>query len=129
MLNINTFLCPSTNNLYVKGNNFDDNHAYFKLYIDIWVGTDSKGNACKSTAEIQAAIAYGTILGINTNTYFDGNDYDNPIKTFLDDRIFDNPIYGFQKNYYAYIKQNSVELQDNLFSYSPDGSELSFNCM
>ena len=113
----------------VKGNDFNDGSMYFRLHINIWSGTNSQGKPWKSNAEIKDAVNNGVVKGFLANTYFDGADYENPIKTFLDDRIYDYPIYGFQKVYYAYIKQNSIELEDNLFSYSSSGDELAFNCM
>ena len=60
------------------------------------------------------------------NSYFDFDDYDDPIKTYLDDR-FKFPLTSqFQKSITVYVQQNEVELKDNIFQYSPDGDKKSF---
>ena len=60
------------------------------------------------------------------HNYFDGNDYENPIKSYLDDSASDYLIDGFQKVMFGYVKENTVSTQDNIFDYSPNGVESSF---
>ena len=62
------------------------------------------------------------------NSYFDGNDYENPIKDYIDDKIFDNLNDNSQKVIYAYVKQNTATVQDDIFHYSLDGVDSDFNC-
>ena len=44
------------------------------------------------------------------NSYFDSNDYSNPIKDYLDDRIYDKITYQYTKEISAFIRQSSLEL-------------------
>ena len=62
------------------------------------------------------------------NSYFDGNDYENPIKDYLDDRIYDFLNDNSQKLTNAYIKQNTATVQDDIFHYSLNGVDSNFNC-
>jgi len=41
---------------------------------------------------------------ILVNSYFDAEDYDTPIKTYLDDRLFYNLLPGFTKTSHVYIQ-------------------------
>ena len=58
----------------------------------------------------------------------DGNDYENPIKDYIDDRILDVITDNEQKIIFAYVKQNTATVQDNIFDYSLDGVDSKFNC-
>ena len=59
--------------------------------------TDSKGNAWKSDNDIKKAIVKSNLATILVNSYFDGDDFSNPIKDYLDDRIYDFGVDGMQK--------------------------------
>ena len=61
------------------------------------------------------------------NSYFDANDYSTPVKYYLDDRLFDYPLYGFRKEVYTYISQDSATLEDNIYRYSSDQVQMDFN--
>ena len=62
------------------------------------------------------------------NSYFDGNDYENPIKDYLDGRILDYLIDKNEKFISINLKQNTVSVQDDIFHYSLDGIDSSFKC-
>ena len=55
------------------------------------------------------------------STYFDYDDYENPLKTFVDDQ----DLYGISNQFSTYldvkVQQNKAYLSDNLFySFSPE---------
>ena len=56
--------------------------SYFELQFNRWSGTDPKGNPCKSSQVIDAAIDSSSIGIAMVNTYFDFDDYSSPIKTY-----------------------------------------------
>ena len=58
--------------------------------------------------------------------YFDFEDYNQPIKSYLDDSIYYFLMSGFSKRVDLYVRQNSVENVDSIFRYQPGGSEDSF---
>ena len=105
---------------------YSDNYTYFDFRIFRWSGTDSNGNPWKSDAEIDAAIDSTNIVVIVVNSYFDFNDFVQPIKTFLDDQFYYNLISGFTKYVDLYIRQNTVERKDSIFRYEPVGISSSF---
>ena len=108
------------------GNSFADNFTFFELLITRWSGTDSKGNTWKSDAEIDKAIDSTYIQLAMINSYFDFDDYNKPIKSFLDDQFFYPLTSGFTKNANMYIRQNTAEQKDSLFRYQPSGTQSSF---
>ena len=61
------------------------------------------------------------------NSYFDGNDFENPVKYYIDDRIYDILDIKYEKVTFAYIKENTLSLQDNIFNYSPNSVDSKFN--
>ena len=38
------------------------------------------------------------------NTYFDFDDYDNPVQTFIDDRFYIETLPGYTKTNLAYVQ-------------------------
>ena len=78
--------------------------------------------------DIENAVEGAIMAMVFVNSYFDSNDYSNPIKDYLDDRIYNKITYQYTKEIFAYIRQSSLELQDNILQYSPDGNQSSFNC-
>ena len=108
------------------GNSFADNFTFFELSITRWSGTDSKGNPWKNDTEIDKAIDSTYIQLAMINSYFDFDDYNKPIKSFLDDQFYYPLTSGFTKNANMYIRQNTAEQKDSLFRYQPSGSQSSF---
>ena len=60
------------------------------------------------------------------NTYYDFDDFSNPVKTYFDDKFSYDFVAGFEKETDIYIRQNSVEQKDNIFRYTPKGDESNF---
>ena len=55
------------------------------------------------------------------NSYFDFEDYDNPVKTYLDDRFRYNLVNSLEKFVVISLQENEAETKDNYFQYSPEG--------
>ena len=54
------------------------------------------------------------------SSYFDYNDYDNPIKTYLDDEDYIGLLPEYSKYLELRVKKNTANLYDNLFyNYNP----------
>ena len=107
--------------LYVQGNTYSDVYSYFELTIEKW-----SGDGCKSSDEIRDAIINSWLDLPITNTYFDFDNYDQPVGTFIDDNYWYDLMPGFEKTDKLYIRQNEVELFDSLYHYSPFGDVQSF---
>jgi hypothetical protein len=61
-----------------------------------------------------------------TNAYFDFDDYDKPVKNYLDDRFFTRLLNLQRIEQTVYLRNNQIEAQDSFFAYTPGGSESEF---
>ena len=125
-MKINEYIWPKSNDLTVLGNSFSDNFTYFEINFKRWVGKDSKGNTWKSDKVINETLNNISLTIALVNTYYEFEDFDNPVKTYFDDKFYYNFVAGYSKTSDIYIRQNSVEQKDNIFRYSPKGDESSF---
>ena len=124
-----TYYWPKTTNFTVKGNFYDPNYSRIEVQVLKWNGTDSKGNLWKSDEIIKSKMSEIYLDVILSNSYFDGDDYENPIKDYMDDRIYAFPNWGYWSGMTAYMQKNSIELKDSVYRYSPDGDNKEFSCM
>ena len=60
------------------------------------------------------------------NTYYDFDNYTNPVKTYIDDKFYYNFVANYEKQTDIYIRQNSIEQKDTIFRYTPKGDESNF---
>jgi hypothetical protein len=68
-----------------------------------------------------------TVMDITVvNAYFDFDDYEKPVKTYLDDRFLFNLLLGYKLEQTTYLRNNQIETQDGFFAYTPDGDESEF---
>ena len=102
------------------------NRNYFELLFTRCSGTDSKGNIWKTTSQINSALNDAKLGIAVVNSYFDFDDYNTPIKTFIDDQLNYYFLPGYEKETDVYIQNNSAEQLDNYFRYSPRGYQSNF---
>ena len=83
-----------------------------------------EGVGCKSDAEIDDIVNTHNIDIEVISTYFDFNNYDNPIQHFLQDLniVALTPNLSQYVNYY--VRENTATLNDNIFLGSQAGSEV-----
>ena len=79
--------------------------TFFQLSFIKCSGTDSKGNVWKSESVINTALDTAALKVAMVNTYYDFDDYSNPIKTYLDDSYYYEFVSGYQKNADIYISR------------------------
>lgn len=108
------------------GNYLSSNLTYFEVNFFKWAGADANGNLCKSDAEITTAINSAYVQLALVNTYYDFDDYSQPVKTYFDDQIYLDLIYDFHKKNEVFVRESSVEQLDSFFRYSPNGDQSSF---
>ena len=60
------------------------------------------------------------------NTYFDQDDYTNPIKTYIEDGLEYNGLNSYKSDVKLYFQQNDVEMLDDYFSLIPNPEQKSF---
>ena len=81
---------------------------------------------CQTDAVINTALQ-DIFLNINfVNSYMDFDDYDTPVKTYVDDRYSYRGVPGFGKKVTMYMKENSVELSDSILGLGQTTSQEFF---
>ena len=67
-----------------------------------------------------------SILVFIVNTYFDQDDYTNPIKTYVEDGLEYNGLNSYQSQAKFYFQKNDAEMLDDYFSIFPSPEQKSF---
>ncbi|CAI2384546.1 unnamed protein product [Moneuplotes crassus] len=132
-LKLSEFYCPDSRNLSVLGNILSETVSYFSFSIarqeyDVISRCNNATSAvtCQSNTTIDSIMSKVQIRLYVVNTYFDFEDYDNPIKTYLDDRFLFYLIPGFSLNIGVRLQKNEAEIQDDYFAFAPGGNNKEF---
>ena len=125
-MKIKTYICPKSNDLTLLGNQFSDSFSYFQISFKKCDGTDALGNPCKSDTEITNALNSAALSMAMVNTYYDFDDYAEPVKTYFDDQFYYNFVSDFEKKMDIFVRQNSVEQKDSIYRYTAKGDESNF---
>ncbi|CAI2363351.1 unnamed protein product [Moneuplotes crassus] len=121
-LGIDQYYCPNSRDFKIQGNSLSNAFNLFGLDL-LKCNSTTSTVGCESDANINDFIKEIEIGIFVVSSYFDFEDYDSPIKTYLDDRFFYRLLPGYTKEYYVRIQKNSIETQDNYFAYKPGGDE------
>ena len=116
-----SYLCPKNSDFFVRANYNSENYELVQVNLYKWSGSN-----CKSDAEINDVINSHYIdIGI-ISTYFDFNDYTNPVKYYLQDDNYIYLIYNLvpEMSQYVnyYILKNTAFLNDDIFFGSQGSS-------
>ena len=95
-LGIKEFYCPDSREFAALGNILSETYKYFEFNVNKCDNATSPV-VCATPAEIDAVQKTLEIDLYVVNSYFDFDDYNNPIKTYIDDRFYYNLIPGFTK--------------------------------
>ena len=71
---------------------------YVYIRIAKWSGTTSNGVPCKNQTEIDQYINSNSLLTIVSLAYYDFDDYEDPIKYYIDTKMYFTLVSGFTKN-------------------------------
>ena len=69
---------------------------------------------CQSDNVIEGILKNAYLSLSIQNSYVDFDDYDTPVKSYLDDKYLFKGIPGYSKEVKLYLKENEVELTDSL---------------
>ncbi|CAI2374751.1 unnamed protein product [Moneuplotes crassus] len=125
LLKISEYYCPENKNFTVMGNLHSEELSFFNFQISRCNNATSS-TTCKTNEEIDQLAAAIDVRMMVVNTYFDFEDYDKPIKTYLDDRFLLYMTPGFTQNVYVKIQKNEAEIQDDYFAFAPGGDVTEF---
>lgn len=109
------YLCPTDDTYSLIG---DFNSGIFQnleIFIFPCVNSTANNNHCQSDADISSMITSGYIDLALVNTYFDFDDYDEPVKSYVTstNNMFLTP--DLTQYYEGFIQQNKVSKSDNIF--------------
>ena len=107
---LSTYVCPKNTDFFIRANFNSDNYEVIQITIEKWSGSN-----CKSDTEINSVINKNYIEIALISSYFDFDDYENPIHYYLQDMNLFNliPTLGLQVQYQA--KQNQAVMNDDFF--------------
>ena len=81
--NITNYLCPVQNNYTLHGDFNSREFHYIRSIITKWINSTENSNHWKAEEEIDRVVNSGYIDIALVNSYFDFDDYENPIKKYL----------------------------------------------
>ena len=118
-MSLDKHICPSNDDYYMVG---DYNSKLFRdleIYITPCNENNNEGVVWQPKEEIDRAIYNGYINIAITRSYFDFNDYENPVKTFLSESESFFMVEGITTWAGYYIQENTALRSDNLFYNEP----------
>ncbi|CAI2386664.1 unnamed protein product [Moneuplotes crassus] len=121
-IGINDFYCPTTSDFVIQGNAISKDFTNFELNVKYC--TDEWPTACPS--DLNDKINNLIVRVPFVNSYFDFDDYKNPVKTYIDGRFDLYMIDTLYQQQNAFIQVNEAEIQDSYFAYQPGGSNKEF---
>lgn len=113
-LGIAAFFCPKTFDYSLSANQYSD---YYET-IEIRLERCSAG--CGATTIIDNFFVDGYFELVITNSYFDFNDYDQPVKQYLEQGDFSYLITDFAQLIDVTVRYNEASMSDNYFSNIDD---------
>ena len=84
------FICPKSLNYSIYGNLFSSSSKGIHVIIK-----QCKGAGCQSATEISNALTKNRFRVALINSYFDFNDFQSPVKYYIDDSVFVRTASGF----------------------------------
>lgn len=75
-----TFLCPKNTDYYLQANYHSDNYSGIEIFV-----RKCASGSCQSDATIQGVLDTHQVELALLNSYYDFEDYEEPIKTYLED--------------------------------------------
>lgn len=96
-LGIDAYLCPVNRNFSVQGNSLSD-EGY--LYLELTI------NKCTSgcPADINDVLPLIQIESPFVNSFFDFDDYNDPVKNFIDGRLSSSILPGYNRRSDVFVQ-------------------------
>ena len=124
--NITSYLCPKLSDVQLLGNLYSSYMKYISIKISKWNGTTSSGVPCKMQYEINDYIDTYSPKIIVSQSYYDFDDYKDPIKHYIDTKMLFKLISEFTIESNIYVQENHAEQRDSIFQFQPSAIENSF---
>ena len=120
------YLCIETNSLEVQGNVFAETFKYFHVAIHKWLNSSDSQIVWEDQSVIDQVVNTVKIRISVINTYYDLNNFEKPINSYLDDNFEYSGITGLTSRISFSITYNEAETQDSYLSLFLDHEEDNF---
>ena len=121
-IGLSTYICPKNIDFYVRSNFNSESFQTIQISIDKCISS-----SWKSSTEIQNIMNYHSVDLAIISSYFDVNDYSNPIHQYLQDKNRYSLTSSVSQRVEYKVKQNQVFLSDSiLFGSQGLSSEINF---
>ena len=100
--------CPKNNNYKVAGNYLAENYQFITIKLK------KCSTGCAPDAAIKAVLEQSFLNNLMVNSYVDFDDYETPVKNYMDDRYSYRGVSTMNKRARIFIKENAVDLTDSL---------------
>ena len=119
---LSTYICPKNTDFFIRANFNSDNYEAIQISIGKWTGIN-----WKSPADINTVINTHYLNLALVSSYFDFDDYENPIHYYLQDMNVFILVSSLGLKSQYLVRQNQATMNDNIFlgSQGPS-SELIF---
>ena len=114
-IGLSRYACPTSTDYYISSDYFASQFANLQVIVKKCTNTTENGNHCKTDAEIEDKMNNSRMQAAIISTYFDYDDYNNPIKTFLGPMDIISLIPGFTKSLEVRVQENEASTADNIF--------------
>ena len=109
-INLTTYIWPKSTNFFLRANYNSDNYEIIQIILSKWNGTnwktDSEINQVLNTHYIDIEIV---------SAYFDFNDYENPIHTYIQDANIASLIPDYWNTFSYTVRINEVYANDGIW--------------
>ena len=115
------YVWPTSKDCYISSDFYGDSHVAFEFEVRIWANSSENNNHWKPEDEIIQKMKDLYIQAAIISTYFDYDDYDTPVKTYLDDLDYSSLLVNYSNSIEVRVQTNTAYLYDNLFyNLSPE---------
>ena len=116
---IDRYLWPQDDQFYLLGNSKSEIFGYVEVLISLWDKNNTQGIVCKSDEELLNVAKFGFIDLIVVSSYFDFDDFDQPIKTQTVDDLYFYLNPDSTTWFDALVQVNEAYMSDNRLYGAP----------
>lgn len=119
------FIWPVNMNNFIAQGVYDITNVvrYFAINLNYW--KDDGSNNWAPIEDIKYYEGYYFYIDF-INSYFDANDYDQPVKEYIDNTLYDYFSFDLVKEYDVFISRNNAQTKDSPLSLVGGVTDYSF---
>ncbi|CAI2381768.1 unnamed protein product [Moneuplotes crassus] len=107
-----TYWCPQKKDYSIGGSFQAPNYRYVEVQVFKCHSKIGTATCDSDQTKIDEFINNGRLSVAYNNFYFDSDDYDSPVKRFIDDKLWVNLMADRMKDSDVFVRQNEISLQD-----------------